>query len=155
MIRIYESSDYCAASINEYSFYYGYEVTACTVHPDEPECEEVYLCDSREWCFEAKKNGKLRLRLTTSDFGPVNNPDSTLEYLTRGVMIFFTKHLQTERQRYNSLIPSIVGDTITETAKAHLEWKPILDRAKGSVMKRVSEQVRQKLYKSDKEERGD
>lgn len=82
-LNIYQSSDYCGLSIDNLSFYYGYEVTMCPKHKSEEVCEQVD-CELREWCFTADEGNKEVLKLPTSKLWFINDAD-IMWYLLSGI----------------------------------------------------------------------
>jgi hypothetical protein len=82
-IEIYEASDYCGLRNGEVQFYYGYEATYCPEHDDERICEAV-MCEKREWCFTATKDGTEVLRLPTSKLWYINDAH-IVWYLLSGI----------------------------------------------------------------------
>lgn len=64
-VNVYWSDDYAGMVSDKYSFYYGYEETYCPKHKDE-DCEDLYDCELREWCFTASIGNRKVLRVPCS-----------------------------------------------------------------------------------------
>jgi hypothetical protein len=83
-INAYRASDYAGLVTPEYSFYFGYEETACPVKSHRKNCED-YGCEKREWCFTADKNGKEVMRLRKSELFPNDEGSDMYFYLVMGI----------------------------------------------------------------------
>ena len=87
-LSVYGSDDYVGCSAGDYSFYFGYEITKCSVksHKDEDDCYEN-SCDKREWCFQADKDGKTIVTWAESEFS-YNQADDIERKLILGICKF-------------------------------------------------------------------
>ncbi len=87
MSKLYESSDYAGCSARGVNFYYGYEVTKCSKcrKVDNGDCEVTCPDADQEWCFEAKRDGKVVMTLSASELD-CEMSDNMVAPLVTGIM---------------------------------------------------------------------
>ena len=88
--NVWWSDDYFYADIDWLSFYYWYEETHCSKHPNIDDCEDKYNCDKREWCFTATIWDKKVMRLPASKLSVDWNIE---EYLISWMLMFIKKFI--------------------------------------------------------------
>lgn len=90
-LNIYSSDDYAGLVTEHYSFYFGYEETACPKHKNK-DCEDLYDCELREWCFVANVGGKEVMRIRASELW--FEYKDVLEYLLLGIGKFLENQVK-------------------------------------------------------------
>lgn len=96
-IDVYVSDDYAGLDAGDFSFYFGYEQTACPKHKTEEACERVD-CEKREDCFVASISNKEVLRIPRSKLYPKED-EEPLFYVLAGIGIFLQNENKQHRLR--------------------------------------------------------